>query len=332
MSTKYPSAAASTASAVAPLAGEGGAPQPGSLGFPAGVVIALVYTFRMVARIHFALVSLGLAACSGTPDSASPDAEASAGGTVVAADAPTSSADTAARSPAPPAGMVLVPAGTFLRGSPEDVGLDDEHPQRAIELDAFHIDATEVTQAAYGKCVDAGTCAAPTCKKGRDAGWDPVARSRYPVVCVDWSEARAFCAFVGKRLPTEAEWEKAARGAEGAIYPWGNAEPTCELANYADCDKGGPEPVGSYPKNRSPYGALDMAGNVWEWVADWHLSAYYNASPAKNPEGPVEGKHKVVRGGSFKFSIDLLTSAERTYDDPTVRYEHIGIRCAKDAN
>ncbi|MFO0613801.1 MAG: formylglycine-generating enzyme family protein [Polyangiaceae bacterium] len=233
--------------------------------------------------------------------------------------------------PALPQGMVLVPPGPFLRGSVEGVGLRDEHPQRKIDLDAFFIDQTEVTQAAYAKCVEAKACVTPRCKKDRPTDWDPEARAAYPVVCIDWEEARAYCSFVGKRLPTEAEWEKAARGTEGALYPWGNAEPTCDLANYSDCDRGGPAPVGSYPKNKSPYGALDMAGNVWEWVADYHLASYYNASPDKNPEGPFEGDDRVVRGGSFKYDAELLLSAERTYDEPTVHYEHIGVRCARDA-
>jgi formylglycine-generating enzyme required for sulfatase activity len=225
--------------------------------------------------------------------------------------------------------MVLVPEGPFLRGSLPGVGLEDEHPQRSIILAAFLIDVTEVTQANYARCVDAGRCVAPKCKADRATDWDPSGRATHPVVCIAWSEAKAFCEFVGKRLPTEAEWEKAARGPDGRLYPWGNDAPTCEHANYFECDRKGTEPVGSHPTGRSPYGALDMAGNVWEWTADFHLANYYVASSAKDPEGPSDGDRKVVRGGAFKYGASELLSAGRTYDAPTVHFEHVGVRCAK---
>ncbi|NUP12683.1 MAG: SUMF1/EgtB/PvdO family nonheme iron enzyme [Polyangiaceae bacterium] len=225
--------------------------------------------------------------------------------------------------------MVEVSAGPFLRGSVPGVGLEDEHPQRTIELSAFYIDRTEVTQADYARCVDAGKCKAPVCKKDRANDWDPAARATHPVVCIEWEEARGYCAFAGKRLPTEAEWEKAARGTDGRFYPWGNDAPTCERANYYECGKKGTVPVGSYPSGASPFGAHDMAGNVWEWTADFHMAEYYVASPAKDPEGPSAGESKIVRGGAFKYGASELLSAGRTFDDPTVHFEHVGVRCAK---
>ena len=227
--------------------------------------------------------------------------------------------------------MVLVPAGRFLRGSLPDAGIADERPQRELELSAFYIDKTEVTQRAFAKCVSAGACAAPRCKEDRRTDWDPSARADHPVVCIAWADARAFCAWAGKRLPTEAEWEKAARGTDGRLYPWGNDPPTCARANYVDCQPRGTKPVGSLAAGATVYGALDMAGNVWEWVSDWHMGDYYRASPQRDPTGPFDGKEKVVRGGAFSYAADQLPSAGRVFDDPAIRYEHVGVRCAKTA-
>jgi formylglycine-generating enzyme required for sulfatase activity len=220
-------------------------------------------------------------------------------------------------------GMQDVPAGSFLRGSAAGVGLEDEHPQRTIELSGFAIDKTEVTQADYAKCVAANACTAVTCERAFTR------EDAKPVVCVTWQQAKSYCAWAGKRLPTEAEWEKAARGTDGRSYPWGNDKPTCEHARYYSCGKGEPDPVGSHPKGASPYGALDMAGNVWEWVEDWHDAGYYATCPAKDPPGPTQGTKKVVRGGAFKYGADELLSAGRTFDKPTVTYEHVDFRCAK---
>jgi formylglycine-generating enzyme required for sulfatase activity len=218
--------------------------------------------------------------------------------------------------------MVQVPGGAFLRGSPAAVGLVDEHPPRTIDLDPFWIDVTEVTQADYARCVAARGCPPVRCSRWLAA--DPT----LPVSCVDWEQANAYCAWAHKRLPTEAEWEKAARGTDGRLYPWGNAVPTCELARYYGCGTAKPDPVGSHPKGVSPYGALDMAGNVWEWVADWYDDAYYSKAPDKNPPGPDQGEQKIVRGGAFKYGPRELLSASRTFDNPGVHYEHVGVRCA----
>jgi formylglycine-generating enzyme required for sulfatase activity len=221
--------------------------------------------------------------------------------------------------------MVRVPAGEFLLGSPADVGLEDERPQRRIHLDAFDLDRTEVTVADFRKCVAAGTCAEPACSK---ASHKPQDRDDHPVVCVTWEQADRFCRWAGKRLPTEPEWEKAARGTDGRKYPWGGDEPTCEHATFSKCGDT-TKPPGASAKGTSPYGAVDLAGNVWEWVADWHHADYYAIAPARNPPGPWSGKKKVVRGGAFSYSVDNLTTHGRTYDVPTTAYDHVGFRCAR---
>jgi formylglycine-generating enzyme required for sulfatase activity len=197
--------------------------------------------------------------------------------------------------PADGAVMVYVPAGEFLMGSADDDpdAADDEKPQHTVYLDAFWIDRTEVTNAQYRQCVEAGGCYEPEC-------WDDDDYNApdQPVVCVKWHDAQAYAEWVGGRLPTEAEWEKAARGTDGRIYPWGNSAPDCYKANYAGC-AAHPLSVGSHPDGASPYGALDMAGNVREWVADWYDKDYYSRSVFSNPNGPDFGSFRVRRGGSF---------------------------------
>jgi formylglycine-generating enzyme required for sulfatase activity len=205
----------------------------------------------------------------------------------------------------------------------------DEYPYHQVTLTAFRIDRTEVTVSAYADCHDSGSCSAPdTSGMSGRCNWDKPERVDHPINCVTWEQARVYCAWVGKRLPTEAEWEMAARGGDGRRYPWGNEVPLCSRANYGRCVGDVTEPVGSHPTGASASGALDMAGNVDEWVADWYDMDYYASSPATDPQGSATGEFRVVRGGSwFNIPWYLRTSA-RTRNDPSTRYLGTGFRCA----
>ena len=221
--------------------------------------------------------------------------------------------------------MVAVPAGEFWMGCNEQVDKQcgsDEKPYHKVYLDAFYIDKFLVTQGKYNECVSSGKCSA-------NQKYDGFTGDRQPVVGVSWEYAKSYCEWAGKRLPTEAEWEKAARGTDGRIYPWGNGIDTTK-ANYSDSKIGKTTNVGSYPSGASPYGALDMAGNVWEWVADWYGENYYRNSPSKNPPGPDSGTYRVLRGGSWTLSARFLRSSTRLRDNPTYRSADNGFRCLRD--
>jgi len=251
--------------------------------------------------------------------------------------------------------MVYVPAGEFIMGSSDaDVDsalalcneyygdcqrswFEDEQPRHTVYLDAFYIDKTEVTNAQYRACVEAGACDTPS----DTTYYDDANYAQHPVVFMSWNDADVYCRWAGKRLPTEAEWEKAERGTDGWIYPWGNAFDGSKL-NF--CDANCPydwkdastndgyahtSPVGSYPAGASPYGALDMAGNAWEWVADWYNSHYYSQSPGRNPPGPDSGEKRVLRGGSWFIGPGSGRGADRQGDNPDIQNNDVGFRCAR---
>lgn len=225
-------------------------------------------------------------------------------------------------------GMVWVPAGEFFMGCNETVEIQcesDEKPGRRVYLDAFHIDKFEVTVADYRKCVLAGTCKTPN--TGGKCNWDHAGREDHPINCVDWHQAYAYCKWAGRRLPTEAEWEKAARGTDGRKYPWGNNWDSSK-ANTWDAKQ--TVSVGSYSSGRSPYGAHDMAGNVWEWVHDRYDKGYYRSAPNRNSKGPSSGSARVVRGGSWAAGEARYARASaRHTGSPGRRYGHFGFRCSQ---
>ena len=241
--------------------------------------------------------------------------------------------------------MVFVLPGEFLMGSVK-AGDADEQPQHSVYLDAFWIDKYEVTNAQYKRCVDAGRCSMPLSTKSetRELYYGNPQYENYPVVAVSWNDAKTFCESVGKRLPTEAEWEKAARGTDARVYPWGNQFDKTR-ANVGEGSQGDTTAVGSYPTGASPYGIMDLAGNVWEWVQDWYDPNYYRTSPRNNPMGPSSGTYRTIRGGSwlreFHWSVRWLKGEWWSRPDfsgrisfryllfPDARFLWLGFRCAK---
>jgi formylglycine-generating enzyme required for sulfatase activity len=223
--------------------------------------------------------------------------------------------------------MVVVPAGEFMMGSP--TGDSDEQPAHKVHVDAFSMDKYEVTVGQYAAFLQA---------KGIDppSDWKTMnqpAHQKRPIANVDSTDAAAYCQWAGKRLPTEAEWEMAARGTDGRLYPWGNDPPTPLHANFGKTDwnnHGVLAPIGSFEEGKSPYGIYDMAGNVWEWVSDWYDYNYYKISPSQNPTGPSSGGTKVIRGGSWYSNPRAMRSANRSLISPTDQGLN-GFRCAKNS-
>jgi len=248
------------------------------------------------------------------------------------------------------ADVVVVPEGEFQMGcdacNPQEQCSADELPLHAVSLSPYVIGRTEVTNAQYAACVAAGGCYPPyyNSSRSRSSYYDNPDFADYPVLWVPWQHAAGYCAWAGSsaqasvwRLPTEAEWEKAARGSAATqVYPWGYRDPDCSLSNslywdglsYTTCMTD-TAAVGSYPDGASPYGTLDMSGNLWEWVSDWYAGDYYGMSPYQDPPGPSEGSDKVLRGGSWLDLWEGVRAANRSYGEHSeFASDTVGFRCA----
>lgn len=226
-------------------------------------------------------------------------------------------------------------------GGTDREALDDEKPRHRVTLDAFWLDRTEVTNTMFALCVAAGACHERTYSPylwgvrlpNGTPYYGEAAYREDPVIMLDSDEAQAYCHWAGRRLPTEAEWEKAARGpATGSdderLYPWG-ADLDCAHASYLGCDQG-PGEVTSHPLGASPYGALDLSGNLWEWVSDWYDPNYYQHSPAQNPTGPTLGEFRTIRGGGWHSNPAQLRITNRSTGKPEHSTDgEIGFRCAQ---
>ena len=233
-----------------------------------------------------------------------------------------------------PVSMTEIPEGRFIRGSRTEAGRADERPRRTIYLRAFMIDKYEVTNAQYLKFIAATGHKEPFNVYGTGSLFETKGIENLPVVQVTWHDAADYCQWAGKRLPTEAEWEKAARGADGRSYPWGNKAPSARHVNF-DRDWvaiGTLLPVGSLPDGASPYGVHDMSGNAREWVQDWYAEDYYRIAPDRNPKGPETGLLKVIRGGSWHSFEPDVRAAARGKGGFALKTHGTGFRCARDVS
>jgi formylglycine-generating enzyme required for sulfatase activity len=228
--------------------------------------------------------------------------------------------------------MALVPAGEFSMG--DNGGQEDVKPAHTVYLDAFYIDVYEVTNAQYENCVVAGVCQPPIYNgsNSRSNYYGNPQYDNYPVIYVNWDMAKTYCEWRGADLPIEAQWEKAARGTDARTYPWGEDIPDCNKANYSGPDRicvGDTTVVGNYKNGKSPYGIYDMAGNVWEWVADWYSETYYQNSPITNPLGPELGQARVVRGGAWLGLYYFLRASGRHSESYWQQgFIDVGLRCS----
>jgi formylglycine-generating enzyme required for sulfatase activity len=234
--------------------------------------------------------------------------------------------------------LILIPAGAFEMGNLEERQAPDaldEYPSHTVYLDAFYIDRHEITNDQYHLCVYAGACDPPQSPASQtsDNYYEKTGFKNNPVIKVRWLDAQAYCSWAGRRLPTEAEWEKAARWDpeinQSYTYPWGEDPPDEASANFGKL-AGDTTAAGSYPAGNSPLGVEDLAGNVWEWVSDWYAPEYYSQSPERNPSGPEEGVYKTMRGGSWASpAVELRTTARKQYAPQESRFD-TGFRCAMD--
>ncbi len=245
--------------------------------------------------------------------------------------------------------QVFIPAGSFRMGGLDSKAQSDEEPDRQVSMHAFWMDKVEVTVGMYKLCVEAGACEPPKdfTSNSHEDYFSSGKYDNYPVINVTWGDAKAYCEWAGRRLPTEAEWEYAARGTDFRTYPWGDQRPDASLANFNRLAND-TTPVGTYPAGASPFGVLDMAGNVWEWVNDYYVPDYYRLAGNQSPPGPVapsasQGQRRVIRGGSWIDTEQDLRVSNRGFalgpdpeadlNTPAYFGEHsnrIGFRCVAD--
>jgi len=267
--------------------------------------------------------------------------------TIPPTEAPTPAAGSTRIRPADGLTMVYIPEGFFRMGQTAEQAVaecrnffndcqlswfSDEQPPHDVTLDAYWIDRTEVTNAVYAKCVDSGACQPPgdISSQTRTSYYGNPQYADYPIINIDWGQAYSYCAWASGRLPSEAEWEKAARSMDWRTYPWGNNLPSCSLANYGEPQNcsGDTTPSDGYASGASPYGAINMAGNVSEWVNDWYSDNLYAQPQVSNPTGPETGTERVMRGGAWNLNPNFLRTTNRDHQSPDTRNDYIGFRCA----
>ncbi|MEN8241274.1 MAG: SUMF1/EgtB/PvdO family nonheme iron enzyme [Chloroflexota bacterium] len=247
---------------------------------------------------------------------------------------------TAKINPIDGASLVFIPSGEFMMGAEINQTIElcfsyrdeclaedfaDEEPVHAVKLSSFWIFQHEVSNEMYRNCVDKGGCQIPALTDF----YNDQEYSDHPVVYINWYAAADYCDWAGGRLPTEAEWEKAARGADQRFYPWGEVG-NCQLANYKGCVVKMTNPINGLKEGASPFGVLNLAGNVAEWTADWYSTDYFSITPYINPIGPMAGEFKVIRGGSWKNPVFGLRTTNRAANFPEIFSTGIGFRCVID--
>lgn len=225
--------------------------------------------------------------------------------------------------------QVYIPSGSFIMGSNgAQANVEpQEKPQHSVDLAGFWMDQTEVTRGMYKRCIKSKNCPDISSELMKISGFDDEKNDGHPIVLITWEQARVYCERVGRRLPTEAEWEKAARGTDGRTYPWGETPIDGNLALYGKAVNG-TRPVDAYPAGMSPYGILNMIGNAAEWVFDTYSADYYSLSPLQNPLGPDTGDQKVIRGSSWKDDISQVRISRRSFDNLNSKDDDRGFRCA----
>ena len=289
--------------------------------------IGLQMKLKILLILPVILISCSLCAFSPAPQEPTPTYDPFSEGTFYTDPAPAAE-DPEARFDE----MILVPEGPFIMGTDSEDAFADTKPSHRVTLKAYLIDRYEVTNAQYTKCVEAKYCTPPQdlSSATRPDYFTNNDYANFPVIHVDWYQASAYCSWAGKRLPTEAEWEKAARGEQGYFFPWGNSLPEVIPAQINQFEGGDTAPADANPEGISPYGVYNMEGNVWEWTADQYDQYYYSKSPAADPRAVTGGNDYVIRGFSWAYPFDRYEITTRNFSYILKHTYDLGFRCAKD--